>query len=39
MCENLYPALPSIVCKYFEEKLKTAKSYLEFGYFCDEFSL
>lgn len=31
MCENLYPSLPSIVCKYFEEKLKTAKSYLEFG--------
>ncbi len=31
MCDNLYPSLPSNVCKYFEEKLKTAKSYLEFG--------
>jgi hypothetical protein len=31
MCENLYPSLPNNVCKYFEEKLKTAKSYLEFG--------
>jgi hypothetical protein len=31
MCDNLYPSLPDVVCKYFEEKLKTAKSYLEFG--------
>lgn len=31
MCDNLYPSLPSVACKYLEEKLKAAKGYLEFG--------
>jgi len=31
MCDNLHPSLPHNVCKYFEEKLKTTKSFLEFG--------